>query len=196
MQVDRSEAKARRSSRSRNCARASLLIAAALGLGTAGALVPSSAASAAMAHKVKVKMVTTAKYGKILETGGDRALYYYTKNKPGKWACKGSCLTFWPPLVLPKGQKEPVAGTGVTHLGTVKGPSGVQVTWKGMPLYEFKGDKVGTVKGQGAQPGWFVAEAKAKGGMTTPTTKPMTTTTAPSSGTTTATTSGGGSSWG
>ena len=117
---------------------------------------------------VDVRVITVAKYGKILVDSAGLALYYDTANKPGHWACTGDCLTTWPPLTLPKGHRTVAAGPGVTGLGTVKGPSGVQVTWHGKALYTYVKDSKGTVRGQGVFKVWFVVQLKA--GSTSPAT--------------------------
>ena len=61
-----------------------------------------------------------------------------------------------------------MAGKGVTNLGTIKSPEGMQVTWKGKPLYTYAADSKGTVNGQGIQGIWFVVHPAAA--KTTPTT--------------------------
>ena len=121
---------------------------------------PRPAVTMAMAM-TSVKSVTVAKYGPILEDGKGLALYYDTANKPGHWACTGQCLTFWPAVVLAKGQKKPVIGKGVTGITTIKGPSGVQLEWDHRPLYTFIKDKAGTVKGQDVGKVWFVAQLQS-----------------------------------
>jgi predicted lipoprotein with Yx(FWY)xxD motif len=86
-------------------------------------------------------------------------LYHFTLDKGRKLACKGSCLKFWPPLLLKRGAK-PTAGTGVAKakVGTIRRPDGrLQVTYAGFPLYRYVGDvKRGDAKGQGVQKAWFV----------------------------------------
>jgi predicted lipoprotein with Yx(FWY)xxD motif len=158
-------------------AKASLLVLATTGLVATGGWVGTAAqasvrSSSATTTPVEVKMATVPKLGKILVTGAGLALYYDTANKPGKWACTGTCLTYWPALTLAKGQKAAMAGPGVSGLGTVKGPSGAQVTWKGKPLYTYAADKKGKVTGQGFQHIWFVAQPSkaATTGSATPTT--------------------------
>lgn len=128
--------------------------ASATGAGKAGT-------KATTAAKVVVDEVTVAKYGKVLVDQKGLALYYNTANKPMHFACTGGCLTAWPPLVLAKGQTGALAGTGVAGLGTVRGPSGLQVTWQGKALYTFVGDTKGTVMGQGIGHIWFVAQLSA-----------------------------------
>jgi len=109
--------------------------------------------------EVMVKIASVKKYGRILEDEAGMALYFNTANKPpSHFACTGACLHAWPPLVLPKGQKAAEAGKGVTGLGTVHGPSGIQVTWRGKPLYTFVRDGRGQVNGQGILHVWYVAQ--------------------------------------
>ena len=78
-----------------------------------------------------VDEVSVAKFGKVLVDQKGLALYFDTANKPMHFACTGDCLAAWPPLVVAKGQTAALAGKGVTGLGTVRGPSGLQVTWQG-----------------------------------------------------------------
>lgn len=108
---------------------------------------PALAASAMVA--VKAASVGSP-YGKILEDQKGLPLYYDTADKPPKhFDCTGGCLSAWPALVLPKGQKKVEVGKGVTGISTIKDPSGVQVTWKGKPLYTFASDTRGKVTGDG-----------------------------------------------
>jgi predicted lipoprotein with Yx(FWY)xxD motif len=155
--------------RSRQAYFAATLGAGALGLaalavmgGPASATAVGKASTkATTATKVVVDEVSVAKYGKVLVDQKGLALYYDTANKPMHFACTGGCLTAWPPLVLSKGQTAALAGTGVTGLGTVRGPSGLQVTWQGKALYTFAEDTKGTVTGQGIGHVWFVAQPSA-----------------------------------
>ena len=112
--------------------------------------------AASSPQKVTVSVKTVKKYGAVLFDQNGLALYYDTADKPPHFNCTGGCLTIWPAVVLPKGQKAAVAGKGVTGLGTTKSPEGVQVTWKGKPLYTYAADSKGTVNGQGIQGIWFV----------------------------------------
>jgi predicted lipoprotein with Yx(FWY)xxD motif len=131
----------------------------------------TASAATKKADQVAVRMVSVAKYGKVLVDQKGLALYYDNANKPPHFACKGACLVVWPPLLLPKGQAKPIAAKGVTGLGVVKGPSGEQVAWHGKPLYTFIRDSKGTVRGQGLkQDGtWFVVQATKSAGPPTST---------------------------
>lgn len=126
--------------------------------GTAGAANKPAAAK----NHVVITVKTIKKDGKVLFDQQGLALYIDVLDKPPHFACTGGCLTFWPPVTLPKGQKAPSAGKGVTGLGSVKSPSGRQVTWRGMPLYTYAADKKGTVTGQGVKQWgtWWAADSK------------------------------------
>jgi predicted lipoprotein with Yx(FWY)xxD motif len=132
---------------------------------TAGASNRPAASTTASTAKVTVTLKSVKKYGNVFFDQKGLALYYdtadKTANKPPHFACTGGCLSFWPALLLPKGQKTAVAGKGVTNLGTIKSPEGMQVTWKGKPLYTYAADSKGTVNGQGIQGIWFVVHPTA-----------------------------------
>jgi predicted lipoprotein with Yx(FWY)xxD motif len=84
----------------------------------------------------------------ILTTTKGRTLYSLSVEKNGKFICTGSCLSVWHPLVVRAG----VMPTGPVKLGTIARPDGggMQVTFKGRPLYRFGGDaKAGDVNGEG-----------------------------------------------
>jgi len=126
-------------------------------------------------NDVEVELVSVGGYGKVLVDQAGLALYHDTPlatpvMPPSVCTCPSSCLADWSPLVLRKGQSEPIAGTGVVGLGVLTISSGRQVTWDGEPLYTYALDSVGTVLGQGlvqdgmsiAQDGtWYVAQPVA-----------------------------------
>jgi predicted lipoprotein with Yx(FWY)xxD motif len=61
----------------------------------------------------------------------------------GKSACSGGCLTKWPALTVVSGAA-PTAGDGVAgKLGTITraDDGSLQVTYNGLPLYFYQGDK-------------------------------------------------------
>jgi len=143
-----------------------VLVGALVGVGSlAVTALPANAAEhvavrhqAVVAGKVVVSVATLPKYGEVLVDQKGLALYYDTANKPKHWACKGTCLTVWPPLVLPKGEARAVAGKGVSGLGVVNGPSGRQVTWEGKALYTYVRDSSGKAFGQGLFHIWYLAQ--------------------------------------
>lgn len=154
----------------------------------------SSGAAASTSTGPTVMMASNSKYGPILEDAKGLALYTSTDDTATKSACTGDCLQFWPPLLLPAGQTQPVAGPGVTGLGTLMRTQGIQVTYNGKPLYTWVNDKApGQVTGQGVVDSagtWHVATVTSG---TTP--SPATPTTVPASPPTTAAPSSGGASF-
>ena len=65
---------------------------------------------------VVVKVARRGGFGRMLTTVGSRSLYKHP-NGP----CTGSCLTIWPPLLLPVGKTVP---KGIVGLRAVLLPSG------------------------------------------------------------------------
>lgn len=101
-----------------------------------------SAAQAAPAKTntaVVVKVVTRAPFGKMLATVRGRSLYI----KP-RGGCTGTCLSIWPPLLMPKGTTVP---RGVRCLKTARFGRRLQVTYRGKRLYLFSGDSGTSVNG-------------------------------------------------
>ncbi len=124
------------------------LTAFAVAAGVAGA----SPASLAVVHSAQ-----NGALGKILVSASGRTLYHDSAEKKNVVKCLATCASQWPPLLVAAGAK-PVPGPGITAslLGTVKRPDGkLQVTYAGLPLYLFSGDrKAGDVKGQGVGGLW------------------------------------------
>ena len=109
---------------------------------------PSIAASGAT---VEAKAVGSA--GTVLVAGSNgMTLYTFDKDVKGsgKTACAVGCINIWPALTVAAGA-QPTAGTGVTGtLGTITrlDDGTLQVTYNGLPLYFFSGDKApGDAKG-------------------------------------------------
>lgn len=113
------------------------------------------------AAKPLVKVVKNASLGKILIDAKGFTLYHLQKENTSSsshsFTCTASCLTAWPPLLVPKGAKSIHGGKGVTDkLGWVARPdiskTAKQVTYDGWPLYTFKFDaKPGQTAGNGVK---------------------------------------------
>jgi predicted lipoprotein with Yx(FWY)xxD motif len=89
-------------------------------------------------------------------------LYTHAGDSATSSTCTGACATAWPPLTA---TGQPTAGTGVTgQLGTLTRADGtVQVTYAGLPLYYWQGDKkAGDVTGDGVE-GFAVATVGGAG---------------------------------
>lgn len=129
-------------------------VVAVSGAMAAGAALTSSGAT--------VKLVSSAKYGKVLVNAAGMTLYRYTPDRKGKSVCTGACLKYWPPLLV-KGTAKPTAGAGANAslIGIVMRSNGAhQVSYAGYPLYYFLGDKkAGQITGQGFQKTWYVVNA-------------------------------------
>lgn len=83
----------------------------------------------------------------VLTNARGLTLYTLTGEVNGRFLCTGSCTRLWPPLLVAPGTKP----KGPVKLGTIKRPEGkIQVTYKGMPVYNFSGDsRKGEANGEG-----------------------------------------------
>jgi predicted lipoprotein with Yx(FWY)xxD motif len=107
------------------------------------AMVPTAMATAA--KRGPLVKLGESQFGRVLFSGGDRALYLFTRDPRNKTRCYGDCAEAWPPLYA-KGR--PRAGEGVDRdlLGTIKRRGGRrQVTYKGQALYSYVHDPKGEV---------------------------------------------------
>jgi predicted lipoprotein with Yx(FWY)xxD motif len=98
--------------------------------------------------------------GDIVTDGRGFTLYIYVPDHQGPSVCTGVCATQWPPLVLPRGVRTPVAGPGVNPalLGTAPRAGGLlQVTYDRWPLYLWEADLApGQATGQAEDMGqWY-----------------------------------------
>jgi predicted lipoprotein with Yx(FWY)xxD motif len=121
---------------------------AGLALGLVGAMLALGAIAQGGTSKRVAKEAQNAPLGKtVLTSMSGRTLYSLSVEKNGKFICTATCLSIWHPLTVPAGVKP----TGPVKLGTIKRPEGgVQVTYKGRPLYRFGGDtKGGAANGEG-----------------------------------------------
>ena len=126
----------------------------------ATALVP--AALATMAPHAPVTKLQTARFGPILATSKQQALYYWNREKQagGKLRCVGSCARLWPPLIVKSARIDPrVAGIS-GRFATVRRPDGrYQVTYKGLPVYTYAHEGPKQVKCNNVN-GWFVVKLR------------------------------------
>lgn len=113
---------------------------------TLAALLASGATALAGGEKLVAQH--SASYGTYLSDDDGHAVYLFTADSKGKSTCEGACAKAWPPMVTSGG---PLAGPGVNAnlLGTIPRGGSMQVTYDGMPLYYFAGDKrAGSTAGQ------------------------------------------------
>ncbi|MBO0692779.1 MAG: hypothetical protein J2P58_07775 [Acidimicrobiaceae bacterium] len=92
-------------------------------------------------NPVTIMVVHNKTWGSVLALSNGDTLYRFVKDKKNHSTCTGKCAKVWPPVDLAAGQKHPNS-KGVDDLGTIKRAGGAQqVTYKGIPLYRFIGDK-------------------------------------------------------
>jgi predicted lipoprotein with Yx(FWY)xxD motif len=92
--------------------------------------------------------------GTIVVNGKGLTLYLFVPDDHSSHStCSGICAAAWPPLLLPSGISEPLAGDGIDRalLGTTnRKDGGVQITYNGWPLYRWPNDtSPGDATGQG-----------------------------------------------
>jgi len=121
-----------------------------------GAERPASPSPAAPVESQAAVATAESSLGQTLVDTDGRTLYAFTKDKDGESSCYGDCEVTWPALTI---QGAPAAGDGVeaSLLATTDRKDGsAQVTYKGMPLYQFSGDEQpGDTNGQGVGGVWF-----------------------------------------
>jgi len=107
---------------------------------------------------VTVNLASTP-LGDILVDGKGMTLYMFTADSGGTSACSGDCLANWP--VLAGEAVTPGTGLDAGDFASITRDDGSkQVTFFGMPLYYFAGDKAaGDLAGQGVGEKWYVLTA-------------------------------------
>jgi predicted lipoprotein with Yx(FWY)xxD motif len=103
-----------------------------------------------------VLIVQKSAVGYVLALANGHVVYTYAKDAKGSApACTGPCASAWPPVTgIPVASS---AATGLAVLGTVADANGAkQVTYDGMPLYTFKGEKPLATNGNGIGGMWHV----------------------------------------
>jgi predicted lipoprotein with Yx(FWY)xxD motif len=107
---------------------------------------PSEAAASPSAAAVTVEATTVGSLGTVLVAGSNgMTVYTFTMDvkDSGESNCTGDCIANWPALTIDAGVT-PTGGPGVSGtLGTITrtDDSTTQVTYNGLPLYFFIGDK-------------------------------------------------------
>lgn len=105
------------------------------------ALTVLTLASSASVVPTTLKVAQNASWGPTLTLKNGDTVYAFAKDTKNKSNCTGQCTVDWPPVLLSAGQKTP-DGIGVKDLGVIMRANGThQVTYEGIPLYRFVGDK-------------------------------------------------------
>jgi predicted lipoprotein with Yx(FWY)xxD motif len=131
----------------------------------------SSGASGSSHGSGPVQTTQNASLGtSVLVNQSGMTLYSLSAEKNGRFICTTSaCLKLWHPLMAPSGGLQ---GDPVSSLGTIQRPGGggMQVTYRGLPLYTFAADKkAGSVAGNGFKDvGTWLAATTSKSAATAP----------------------------
>jgi predicted lipoprotein with Yx(FWY)xxD motif len=148
-----------------------VLALAATALGQSNSA-PRTSGRAATAATVGTK---TTPLGTILVTGSGKTLYLDVNDKAGHPACRGGCLTIWPPLKA-SGTLKASGRAKTSALGTIKLAGGIkQVTYDKHPLYTFASAATGT-SGEGDNGFYVVSPSGSKITKASSTTSSTTTT--------------------
>ncbi len=118
----------------------------------------------------EVKTGAVSGLGTVLVNGQGLTLYMFVPDdQRGHSTCYNACASAWPPLRLPTGVTEPVAGGQAEPalLGTTtRRDGGQQVTYNGWPLYLWASDtEPGQATGQGLDSlggYWYVLSPKGQ----------------------------------
>jgi predicted lipoprotein with Yx(FWY)xxD motif len=125
-------------------------VAAGAGNGDYGYPAPATQAAAGVTQAVPAGSATVefkaiGSQTVMIAGSNGMTVYTFTKDAAGSGVstCTGGCHVKWPALTIPAGTT-PTAGAGVGgQLGTItRSDDGtLQVTYNGLPLYFFQGDK-------------------------------------------------------
>jgi predicted lipoprotein with Yx(FWY)xxD motif len=125
---------------------------------SASSAAPAASAGASAAGGSTVMTATVGTQGTLIVAGSNgMTVYTFSKDvvNSGTSACTGGCITKWPALTVPA-RATLTAGSGaIGKLGTITRPDDgtLQVTYNGLPLYFFAGDKA-PGESNGIYTGW------------------------------------------
>ena len=134
---------------------------------------PTSAPASSSAA-FPLKTANDAKLGQILVDANGMTLYMNKNDKATTSSCYQTCAQNWPPLTVASGQQASLASGVAGTLGTLaRTDNTTQVTYNGMPLYYWKGDKTpGDTTGQGINNVWSVVNVGSSTSSASPTSAP------------------------
>ena len=114
---------------------------------SAGAAKGNSGSNPTAASAATVDVRST-NLGRVLTTADGKVIYLLTADSSGTRSCSGSCLRYWPPVMI---HGTPTGASGVSaHLGELAVSGGQQLTVNGQPAYTYIGDSsAGSTTGEG-----------------------------------------------
>jgi predicted lipoprotein with Yx(FWY)xxD motif len=126
------------------------------GYGTVGPVAPPAPAPAPESAPAGSVAVGETALGRALTDADGRTLYAFTRDRDGRSSCYEGCAATWPALTA-KGTVAAGRGVEADWLATAERRDGTyQVTYRGMPLYQYAGDtQPGDTGGQGIGGVWF-----------------------------------------
>jgi len=121
-------------------------VSAASPAASASAASPAASAGGPAAGGPVVMTATVGTQGTlVVASSNGMTVYTFTKDvaNSGTSACTGGCLTKWPALTVPAGSTPAGASDVTGKLGTITraDDGSAQVTYNGLPLYFYSGDK-------------------------------------------------------
>jgi predicted lipoprotein with Yx(FWY)xxD motif len=110
-----------------------------------------------------VNLSTSPTLGSYLTDNVGSTLYFFAMDSNGANNCTGGCTTNWPVFNVTGLTADKLApGLLLTDFSTVSTPNGMQVTYKGWPLYYYAPagvrEAANTTTGDGVNGLWFVAK--------------------------------------
>ena len=118
-----------------------------VGILAVATILAACSSSGAAAGGSTIMTASVGSNGTLVVAGSNSmTVYVFSKDTAdsGTSACTAACITKWPALTVPAGTT-PTAGSGATgKIGTITrsdSNGALQVTYNGLPLYFFSGDK-------------------------------------------------------
>jgi len=107
---------------------------------------PAAASGAPAAGGPVIMTATVGTQGTlVVASANGMTVYTFTKDvaNSGTSACTGGCLTKWPAVTVPAGSTAAGASSVTGKIGTITRTDDgtLQVTYNGLPLYFYSGDK-------------------------------------------------------
>ena len=120
--------------------------AAAPAASAPAASAPAAASGAPAAGGPVIMTATVGTKGTlVVASANGMTVYTFTKDvaNSGTSACTGGCLTKWPAVTVPAGSTAAGASSVTGKIGTITRTDDgtLQVTYNGLPLYFYSGDK-------------------------------------------------------
>jgi len=120
--------------------------AAAPAASAPAASAPAAASGAPAAGGPVIMTATVGTQGTlVVASANGMTVYTFTKDvaNSGTSACTGGCLTKWPAVTVPAGSTAAGASSVTGKIGTITRTDDgtLQVTYNGLPLYFYSGDK-------------------------------------------------------